>query len=84
MKLKLTPLNILSSLVIAAIAYLLLFPDAEGWRELGAVSLAGIVVLSFISDILFRIYIKDIKRIWIVELAFIIFAAVLIVLIRRI
>jgi hypothetical protein len=39
MKLRLTPLNILTSLLLVSIAYLLLFPDENGFRELGSIPL---------------------------------------------
>ncbi|WP_256012546.1 hypothetical protein [Desertivirga xinjiangensis] len=84
MKLKLSPLNILTSVSLVSSVYLLLFPDASGWRKLGAIPLLGVGLLSFIIDVFFKTYIKDIKRIWIVELAFLIFAAVLLIFIRRI
>lgn len=83
MKLRLTPLNILTSIILVSIAYLLIYQDAEGWRVLGTVSLIVIAILCFITDLIFRRFVKDLKRIWIIELVFIIFAAVLMVLIGR-
>ena len=83
MKLRLTPLNILTSIILVSIAYLLIYQDAEGWRLLGTVSLIVIAILCFITDLIFRRFVKDLKRIWIIELVFIIFAAVLMVLIGR-
>ncbi len=83
MKVKLTPLNIVSSILIVGIAYFLLFPDKNGWRFLGAVSMFTIAGLTFVTDLLFRRTIKDLKRIWIIELAFIIFVAILILIFSR-
>lgn len=82
MNVRLTPLNILTALLLVSIVYLLLFPDEHGWRYLGAISLGGILILSFMSDLLFRRLIIDLKRIWLFELVFLIFVAVLILLIR--
>ncbi|MGV3507700.1 MAG: hypothetical protein ACO1N7_00320 [Sphingobacteriaceae bacterium] len=83
MKLRLTPLNILTSIILVSIVYLLIYQDTEGWRVLGTVSLIVIAILCFITDLIFRRFVKDLKRIWIIELVFIIFAAVLMVLIGR-
>ena len=83
MKLKVSPLNIATSFLLVSAIYLYLFKDAEGWRVLGIIPLLVLAVLAFISDVFFKTYIRDIKRIWIVELAFIIFAAVLMILIKR-
>jgi len=82
MKLRLTPLNILSSLLIVSIAYLLLFPDQNGFRKLGSIPLIILLILSFIIDQVFRRYISELKRIWLIELLFLIFVAVLMVLFK--
>lgn len=84
MNVRLTPLNILTALLLISIVYLLLFPDEHGWRYLGAIPLAVMLIISFISDLLFRRLINDLKRIWLFELLFLIFVAVLILLIRTI
>ncbi|HEY1025259.1 MAG TPA: hypothetical protein VGE26_08865 [Sphingobacteriaceae bacterium] len=84
MKLKLTPLNILSAGLITAIVYLFIFPDEYGWRKLGAISLGLMFACTVISDIIFRFFFKDLKRIWIVEVVFLIFAAVLIIILQKI
>lgn len=84
MKLRLTPLNILSAGLLTAIVYLFIFRDESGWRVLGAVSLALMLASSVVTDLIFRYFLKELKRIWIVELLFLIFAAVLIILIQKI
>jgi lysylphosphatidylglycerol synthetase-like protein (DUF2156 family) len=80
---RLTPLNILTSITLVSIAYLLLNRDGEGWRVLGTVSLFVLAALSFITDLIFRKFIKDLKRIWIIEVVFIIFAAVVMMIIQK-
>ncbi len=82
MTLRLTPLNIISSVLLVSIGYLLIYQDETGWRQLGSIPLIILFILSFISDLIFRRLIQDLKRIWLFELLFIIFVAVLIVLIR--
>lgn len=81
---KWSPLNIVTAFFLVSSGYLLAFPDEAGWRRLGAIPLLVLAVLAFIVDVLFKTYIKDIKRIWIVELAFIIFAAVLTILLGKV
>ena len=80
--LRLTPLNIVCAMLLVAAAYMLLFPDEAGWRLLGSIPLFVIALICFIADIIFRRALRSLKRIWIVELIFIIFAAVLTLLIR--
>jgi hypothetical protein len=80
---RLTPLNILTSVILVSAVYLLLNRDAEGWRILGTVSLFVLAALSFITDLFFRRFIKDLKRIWIIEVVFIIFAAVVMMIIQK-
>ncbi|HCN82042.1 MAG TPA: hypothetical protein DIT07_00245 [Sphingobacteriaceae bacterium] len=82
MKIRLTPLNVISSILLVAVAWLYIFADDTGWRRLGAIPLIVLWILSFIADIVFRRYLKDLKRIWIVELVFIIFVAILILIIQ--
>ncbi len=82
MKLRLTPLNIVSSLLMASIAYLLLFHDENGFRKLGSIPLIIMLFLSFITDQIFRRFIPELKRIWLIELLFLIFVAVLMILIK--
>jgi hypothetical protein len=83
MKIRLTPLNVISSLLLVAVAWLFIFADNTGWRKLGAIPLIILWFLSFVSDIIFRRYLKDLKRIWIVELVFIIFVSILILIIQQ-
>lgn len=83
MRVRLTPLNILMAVLVTAVGYYIIFPDEEGWRLLGAVTVFMLAVMCFLSDLLFRFLLKDLKRIWIVEVCFIIFAVVLIIIIKR-
>lgn len=79
---RLTPLNIISASLLVISACLLINAESGGWRLLGTIPILVLVVLSFISDLVFRNLLPDIKRIWLFELVFIIFVAALIVLIR--
>ena len=85
MNLRLTPLNIVSSLLLVSTAYLLIYPDMEANHAYpGSLALLLMFVLCFVSDIVFRRLIRDIKRIWLFELLFIIFVSFLILLIRSV
>lgn len=82
MKLRLTPLNIVSSIFLINIAEILLSTDKLGFSGLNITSLIVLFVLSFISDQVFRRLIPEQKRIWLFELVFLIFVLVLMTLIR--
>ena len=82
MNLRLTPLNIVTSVLLISIVYLFIFADENGWRYLGAVPLVIMLIISFISDLLFRRLIIDLKRIWLFELLFLIFVVILILMIK--
>lgn len=79
---RITPLNIVSAvlLVMAALPFF-----GNYGRSGGTVSFYYymlMVVLCVISDLLFRSVLKNVKRIWIVELSFIIFVALIMVLLK--
>lgn len=78
---RLTPLNILSSLLLVGSVYVLVGGDS-GRQQPGPVPLLALFVLSLVSDLVFRRLLRDIKRIWLFELLFIIFVVVLVLLIR--
>lgn len=87
MKLRVTPLNIISSVAFAL--FVLSFfqsksasspVDVSGFYKL---ILGCLVLVTFITDLVFRATIKDLKRIWIVEMTFIIITVVLMVIIRK-
>ncbi|MFA6946166.1 MAG: hypothetical protein WC220_09715 [Pedobacter sp.] len=82
MNLRLTPLNIVSSVLLVGSAWLFIFPDENGFRELGSIPLIVLLILSFFTDQVFRRLIPELKRIWLIELLFLIFVAVLMVLIK--
>ena len=83
MRIGITPLNFASSAQLVRAAYLVVFADPEGWRMLGIIPLLAMAVIAFIADLIFRRAIVNLKRIWIVESLFIIFVAVLMLLIGR-
>lgn len=84
MNLRLTPLNIISAVLLTGIAWLLIYSDENGWRQMGTIPLFIMFLLSSITDLIFRRLIVDLKRIWLFELLFIIFVAMLIILFKKI
>jgi len=81
---RLTPLNIASAglLVMAALPLLELSGKPVSTASFYYYML--LVILCVISDLIFRAFLKNLKRIWIVELSFIIFVAILIGILIRI
>lgn len=82
MNLRLTPLNIVVALLIVSAIYLPTIPVLKGMPELGRIPLFIMMILCMITDQLFRRYIAKLKRIWLIEFLFLIFVAILIVLIK--
>lgn len=81
MKLRLTPLNIVIA-VLLAFAALQFFKPGSG-SLIQSLSFVLMALVCFVADIIFRRSFIAVKRIWIIELLFIIFAAVIFALIRR-
>lgn len=88
MKAKLTPLNIVSAIFLV-LAVVLLFekkaPPAAKTINLNPILIGFsflIVLVSFISDQIFRKFIPQLKNLWVIECAFIVFTLVLIFIIK--
>lgn len=81
MKIRFTPLNVISAILLLGSIYFILFGFA-GSKISGAISFFLLALICFITDLIFRRLLLDIKRIWLFELLFIIFVAALIALIR--
>ncbi|MBY0245180.1 MAG: hypothetical protein K2Q03_06990 [Sphingobacteriaceae bacterium] len=74
MKVKITPLNIVSALAITLAIYLLYFADKSSIQSIEQpknliviLCFAGVVV-SFIVDQMFRRMIQSLKKIWMIEI----------------
>ena len=88
MKVKLTPLNIVSAVCLTAAILLLVnkkqtlqvTPDALVDLMAGLSILAAIV--AFISDQIFRKFVLGIKKLWIVEGVLVVFIIILILIIK--
>lgn len=81
MKTRLTPLNVVSAALLVALVYPLVNPN-NSEKLLSAVLLLILVIICAVADIVFRGFLRDLKRIWIVETIFVIFVAILLLIFR--
>ena len=79
---RLTPLNIVSAVLILLATLPLMKGAGRSETPVGFYYYILLVALCVISDLLFRGLLRNLKRIWIVELSFIIFVAILLVLFK--
>ncbi len=78
MKARLTPLNFVSAALMVWLVYPLIFSKES---SASFTMMILLILVCSVSDILFRTFLRDLKRIWIVEMLFVIFAvAVLLIL----
>jgi hypothetical protein len=88
MKLRLTPLNIVTAFALALLIVLLVQPKPAAGQHIDVSALhqlllAALIVVTFVSDLIFRFTLKQLKRIWIVELIFIAIAVILFLLLQK-
>lgn len=89
MKVKLTPLNIVSSTSLVLAVWLLL-KDTPTGSDRQVVQATGfltgfcllVAVVAFVSDLIFRKMIPSVRKIWIIEGVLIVFIIILIFIIR--
>jgi len=87
-KLRITPLNIITALGVALLIFLLFQPKETAPRHLDLsgfylLILGCLIAITFVTDMIFRFTLKDLKRIWIVELVFISLTAILFLLLQK-
>jgi hypothetical protein len=87
MKFRLTPLNIITALGFALFMSSFFQSSAAGqsFNLTGFYKflLGSLVVVSFVSDLIFRFTLKQLKRIWMVETLFIVFTIILILILQK-
>lgn len=86
MKPRLTPLNIVTALSLAFFIVSFFQKAGPGHFDMGGFYkflLGALVVVSFIGDMIFRFAIKELKRIWLVELTFIILTVILFLILQK-
>lgn len=79
---RITPLNLTSAVLLVILGYSI-FEEETNDLSGSVWLLAGVLVLSIVSDILFRGLLKNLKRIWLIELLFISLVVVLMLIIKR-
>lgn len=88
MKLRVTPLNIVGAIGLGLVVVSLLSEKSTAPRQINfsgfyLLILGCLVVVTFITDLIFRFTLKNIKRIWMIELLFIIIAAILMLILQK-
>ncbi|WP_316792470.1 hypothetical protein [Pedobacter frigoris] len=85
MKVKLTPLNIVSALaLVTAVLYLWYRKPPEHVDVSGILAFFSflVAVIAFVSDLIFRKFIPSLKKLWIIEGVLIAFIIILIFIIK--
>ena len=89
MKLRITPLNIVGAAALS-IAIVSLFSEKNTMpRQIDTSGfylfiLGCLIVVTFITDLIFRFTLKNLKRIWIIESLFIFLAAIFMLILLKI
>lgn len=89
MKLRITPLNIVGAASLGLVVVNLFSTHEHAAKRVDLSSfylliLGCLIVVTFITDLIFRFTLKDLKRIWIVELVFIFIAAILMLILQKV
>ncbi|WP_316803817.1 hypothetical protein [Pedobacter nototheniae] len=89
MKFRVTPLNIVGAASLALVIVNLFSNNEHTPRHVDfsrfyLLILGCLIVVTFITDLIFRFTLKDLKRIWIVEVVFIFIAAVLMLILQKV
>lgn len=89
MNFRITPLNIIGAVGLGLAAFNILTPKDNAPRHIDMsgfylLILGCLILVTFITDMIFRFTLKDLKRIWIVELVFIVFAAILMLILQKV
>ena len=89
MRFRLTPLNIVTSLGFLFLALSFFEYNSggllikAGMTPLYRIIFAALVLVSIITDFIFRFLFKDLKRIWLVELVFISLTIIIFLLLQK-
>ena len=88
MKLRITPLNIIGAAGLGLAAFNILIPKDSTPRHIDMSGfylfiLGCLILVTFVTDLIFRFTLKDLKRIWIVESIFILITVILMVIIQK-
>lgn len=86
MKFRITPLNIVMAMAI--VGFILMIIDhtpreAAAFGLLTKLLLGALVLICFVADLIFRFALKQLKRVWIIELAFIVIACLFFLILKK-
>ncbi len=88
MRFRITPLNILTSILFAFLAVGILQTKTAGQHfDLSAfrkLFLGCLIIVTFFADLIFRSTLKNLKRIWIIESIFIVITLILMIIIQKV
>lgn len=88
-KLRLTPLNIVTALGLITLALSFFEYNSNGsyvvisMAPLYRMILGSLVLVSIVTDFIFRFLFKDLKRIWLVEMVFIALTIIIFLLLQK-
>jgi hypothetical protein len=88
-KLRLTPLNIVTALgfVLFALGFFSYSSGGllinVGMESLYRIILVCLILVSIVTDLIFRFLFKDLKRVWLVELVFISLTIIIFLLLQK-
>lgn len=88
MKLRITPLNIVGAIALGFVVINLFTEKNNAPRHIDMsgfylLILGCLILVTFITDLIFRFTLKDLKRIWIVESIFVVITVILMVIIQK-
>ncbi|WP_231465489.1 hypothetical protein [Pedobacter sp. Leaf132] len=89
MKLRITPLNIISAISFGLVLVNILGSKNNAPRQIDMsgfylLILGCLILVTFITDLVFRFTLKDLKKIWIVESIFIVITVILMVILQKV
>jgi len=89
MKLRITPLNIVSAISLGLVVANILSSKNNAPKQIDMsgfylLILGCLILVTFITDLVFRYTLKDLKRIWIVESVFIVITVILMVILQKV
>ncbi|RNL54056.1 hypothetical protein [Pedobacter jejuensis] len=88
MRLRITPLNIVGAIALGLVVVNLFAEKVSAPRQIDMsgfylMILGCLILVTFITDLIFRFTLKDLKRIWMIESIFIVLTAILMVIIQK-
>ncbi|WP_421944382.1 hypothetical protein [Pedobacter sp.] len=89
MKLRITPLNIISAISLGLVVVNIFSSKSNAPKQIDMsgfylLILGCLILVTFITDLVFRFTLKDLKRIWIVESIFIVITVILMVILQKV